>query len=92
MGDPNNTDAMRMAVYHDPDEEYSYRSFALKESEDVANIRKSYRPFLMSEEIAASDWISKLELSTTLKMVDQLLQSGNDRLKVLVLYGSMRQR
>ncbi|KAH8699329.1 flavoprotein-like protein [Phaeosphaeriaceae sp. PMI808] len=92
MGDLNNSYAMRMVEFHDPDEEYSYRSFAIPESEDDINIRKSYRPFLTSEEIAACDWISKLELSTTSKMVDQLLQSKNDRLKVLVLYGSMRER
>jgi len=34
-----------------------------------------------------------LELSTVLRMVDtQVLQRGDDRLRVVVLYGSMRQR
>jgi arsenic resistance protein ArsH len=92
MGDINNTSAIRPSAFLKPDIEYSRRSFAFAEAEDNSEIRKLYRPFLMAEEITNSDWISRVELSTALKMVEQLLQCRNDRLKVLVLYGSMRKR
>ncbi|KAF2475106.1 arsenate resistance ArsH [Lindgomyces ingoldianus] len=93
MGDLNNTSAMRHTVQFGPDPAYSYRSFAITELEDDAKIRRLYRPFLSDPAVAQNDWVSKLELSTALKMVEQhLSDSSNDRLKVLVLYGSLRRR
>jgi arsenic resistance protein ArsH len=47
----------------------------------------------LDETISNNDWIAKLELSTALKMVEEeILAKGQDRLRVLVLYGSMRSR
>lgn len=60
---------------------------------DDAVIRDKYRPFLLDERVAASDWISKLELDTVEDMVRADLAATNgDRLRVLVLYGSLRAR
>jgi len=71
---------------------YRHMSHAIHASEDDPQIRRQYRPWV-DDESCASDWVDSLELSTVLKMVDyQVLKSGGDRLKVLVLYGSMRQR
>ena len=71
---------------------FSYRSLAISEADDDETIRKNYRPFLLAPEITAQDWISRLELGTVVKMSeDDLLRTGT-RLKVLVLYGSLRQR
>jgi arsenical resistance protein ArsH len=93
MGDLNNTSAIRHAIQFNPDPDYSYRSFATPEVDDDSTVRNVYRPFLLDPQVAQNDWIAKLELSTALKLVEQHLgDSGNDRLKVLVLYGSLRKR
>lgn len=93
MGDLNNTRAARTVVTFEPDSTYSNRSLAIPEHEDDLGIRKAYRPFLLPPNVAQHDWIAKLELSTVLQMVEGHLQaSGNDRMKVLVLYGSLRKR
>jgi arsenic resistance protein ArsH len=55
-------------------------------------IRKAYRPFLLNPEVTSTDWISKLELSTVAKLAEEDLQKSGERLKVLVLYGSLRER
>jgi arsenic resistance protein ArsH len=93
-GDLNNTSAERPKNEIAVDSAYRYRSFALSLSEDDLNVRQHYRPFLLDDAASANDWIAQLELSTVLKMVDtQVFQSGDgDRLKVLVLHGSMRKR
>jgi len=67
-------------------------SLALPETEDDPTIRQKYRPFLTATE--KQDWINALELKTALSMVQQDLQkeSSQGRLKVLVLYGSLRRR
>ncbi|ODM19472.1 hypothetical protein SI65_04456 [Aspergillus cristatus] len=67
-------------------------SLALPETEDDPTIRQKYRPFLTATE--EQDWINALELNTALSMVQQDLQkeSSQGRLKVLVLYGSLRRR
>ena len=50
-------------------------------------------PFLLDETVKRNDWISTLELSTVLRMVDwDLAESGGERIKVLVLFGSLRNR
>ncbi len=92
-GDLNNVTVERARRELEVDPAYHKQSFAIPEYQDDAEIRRKYRPFLLDEETSKSDWISQLELSTVLKMVkDQGLSSGQDRLRVLVLHGSMRNR
>jgi hypothetical protein len=65
----------------------------ITESQDDAAIRSKYRPFLLDERVAQSDWISKLELDSVEEMVQADLAATNgDRLRVLVIYGSLRSR
>ncbi|KAH6866462.1 flavoprotein-like protein [Alternaria rosae] len=92
-GDLNNTSAERARAELAIDPEYRRRSLAIPPSEDDAEIRKAYRPFILEGKDTEDDWVAQLELSTALKMVDtQLLQRGDDRLRVVVLHGSMRSR
>ena len=92
-GDLNNTAAERVRREFEVDLAYGKRTFAIPQSLDDAEVRRKYRPFLLDEETSKSDWVSQLELSTALKMVeDQILNSGQDRPRVLVLHGSMRNR
>lgn len=75
------------------DPTYSYQSFAIQANEDDVEIRDRYRPFLLPNQLAADDWVAKLELSTGLKMVQtEILDKKLDRLRILVLYGSLRTR
>jgi arsenic resistance protein ArsH len=92
-GDLNNTAAERIRNELEVDPAYRSRSFAIPESQDDPEIRRNYRPFLLDDETSRSDWVSQLELSTALKMVEsQTLNSGQNRLRVLVLHGSLRSR
>ena len=91
-GDLNNTSAMRTVVLPPVDPSYAGRSLALSEEEDDPAVREKYRPFILDPEITAGDWISRLELSTALKMADADMQTTGERLRVLVLYGSLRKR
>jgi arsenic resistance protein ArsH len=92
-GDLNNTSAERARIELAVDPAYSRVSLAIPSSEDDPLVRKSYRPFLVNGEEEKDDWVAQLELSTALKMVEtQILQRGDDRLRIVVLYGSMRQR
>jgi len=92
-GDLNNTSAERARTELDIDPAYQGRSLAIPPSEDDVEVRKAYRPFILEGKDAEDDWVAELELSTALKMVDtQLLQRGDDRLRVVVLHGSMRSR
>lgn len=92
-GDLNNTSAARRKVDIEPDAAYLDRTLAIPASKDDADVREKYRPFLRDESIANTDWIAKLELSTVMKMAEEdIKRNGGDRLKVLVLYGSMRSR
>ena len=93
MGDLNNTAAARVHIQLEVDPAYQLRSFPIPLSEDDAEIRKLYRPFLLDQAVTTSDWVSRLELSSTLKMVEaEIISKKEDRLKVLVLYGSLRSR
>jgi arsenic resistance protein ArsH len=48
---------------------------------------------LLSDVHADDDWVARLELSTALKMVEsEIINQGQPRLRILVLYGSMRNR
>jgi len=92
-GNLNNTAAERNRVQIVIDSAYRGVSFAIPPDQDDALIRKLYRPFLLDDVYSNHDWIAQLELSTILKMVDlHVFQNGGERLKVLVLYGSMRKR
>ncbi|KAI4640687.1 hypothetical protein J4E93_008277 [Alternaria ventricosa] len=92
-GDLNNTSAERARAELEIDPAYQGRSLAIPPSEDDVEVRKAYRPFILEGKDAEDDWVAQLELSTALKMVDtQLLQRGDDRLRVVVLHGSMRSR
>lgn len=66
-------------------------SLAILESEDNADIRQRYRPFLLADD-TAEDWVNRLELTTAMEMAAQELRKSNNRIKVLVLYGSLRRR
>jgi arsenic resistance protein ArsH len=65
---------------------------AISEAEDDPEIRAKYRPFLLDAEVEATDWISQLELETAITMAEENLARTKSRLKVLVLYGSLRKR
>jgi hypothetical protein len=65
---------------------------AISAAEDDVEIRSKYRPFLLSPEVEATDWISQLELETTISMSEADLKKTGKRLRVLVLYGSLRAR
>jgi arsenic resistance protein ArsH len=92
-GDLNNTAAERARRELEVDPAYRRQSFAISQSQDDPEVRRKYRPFLLDEETSSSDWVAQLELSTALKMVEsQILKGGQDRLRVLVLHGSMRNR
>lgn len=66
------------------------RSLAVPENEDDLDIRRKYRPFIRDD--AETDWVSALELTKVLNLAESNLQATNKRLKVLVLYGSLRRR
>lgn len=91
-GDLNNATAARATIHIVPDSAYMHSSLAIPESEDERQIRESYRPFLMDATTSSQDWVDALELSTVMKMVDDDLKSAGERLKVLVLFGSLRKR
>ncbi|EJT75214.1 hypothetical protein GGTG_05151 [Gaeumannomyces tritici R3-111a-1] len=91
MGDLNNTAAAREQLLPVADPAYRFRSFSIHDDDPA--VRKRYRPFLLGDEISNSDWVMKLELAAAAKMVEtEILSQGKDRLRVLVLYGSLRSR
>lgn len=67
-------------------------TLAISPEEDDADVRVKYRPFLLDAETEASDWISELELEAVADLAQQDLARTKSRLKVLVLYGSLRKR
>ena len=91
-GDLNNIHSARATSKLPADPDYSYRSFAIEDDNDAVD-RHLYRPFLLSESFAANDWVGQLDLSTVLKLVDsEILDKKQERLRILVLYGSLRSR
>ena len=92
QGDLNNASATRPHLPIKADSEYRYRSLAITESDDDPEIRSTYRPFLLEKQPDMRDWIEDLELATVTKMVAEDLERTGQRLKVLVLFGSLRQR
>ncbi|KAK3669718.1 hypothetical protein LTR78_010401 [Recurvomyces mirabilis] len=92
-GDLNNTAVLRKTIITVPDPPYARRTLAVPEGEDDSAIRAKFRPFLLHDDLASSDWVARLELSTALKMAEADMQrTDGDRLKVMVLFGSMRSR
>ncbi|CAG7562664.1 unnamed protein product [Fusarium equiseti] len=92
-GDLNNTQAGRTAVEFAADPCFKHKSFAIPRDQDDASIRDQYRPYLFEGEMLSDDWIADLELSTAMKMVQsEILDNKLDRLRILVLYGSLRSR
>ncbi|KAJ6189684.1 hypothetical protein N7519_004592 [Penicillium mononematosum] len=74
-----------------PQADASYRTLALSPSEDSPDIRQKYRPFILDDN-SSEDWVNKLDLATATDMAENNLRVTNQRLKVLVLYGSLRRR
>lgn len=91
-GDLNNISVMRFVEPPARNPTFAFTSLAPSVSEDDAAIRTKYRPFLLSEEVMLTDWVSKLELATATEMAYGDLVKTGSRLKVLVLYGSLRKR
>ena len=92
QGDLNNISAARPSASIELDPDYSYRSLAITEDDDDPKIRKEYRPFLLKKNVNGEDWIEHLELATVTKMASEDIQRTNERPKVLVLFGSLRER
>ncbi|KAK5148461.1 hypothetical protein LTR04_000646 [Oleoguttula sp. CCFEE 6159] len=69
-----------------------YRTLAISKEDDDAEMREKYRPFLLSEVEAVDDWVAPLELDYAMDMVEESFAKAEPRLKVLVLYGSLRER
>jgi len=91
-GDLNNTSAARFVEKPVIEPSYSFKSLAISEAEDDADIRAKYRPFLLDERVRRTDWVAKLELATATMMAETDLLETGDRLKILMLYGSLRKR
>ena len=92
-GDINNVHAARATNRAAIDPSYSHVSLAIPAHEDDAHVRQLYRPFLLHSQFISNDWVAQLELSTALKMVQtEILDRKLDRLRILVLYGSLRSR
>ncbi|KAK9452449.1 flavoprotein-like protein [Dipodascopsis uninucleata] len=91
VAQPMTTSTLESETHYGKAQTSEYRSLALLESEDDLVIRQKYRPFILGDS-AAEDWVSSLELTTVLNMAENDLRETNKRLKVLVLYGSLRRR
>ncbi|KAL8914209.1 MAG: hypothetical protein Q9171_001080 [Xanthocarpia ochracea] len=70
--------------------EIDCRSLSIRESDDDPS-RKRYRPYLLEKEGNTADWFDDLELGTVTTMAAEYLQRTRERMKVLVLFGSLRQ-
>ncbi|RPA95389.1 arsenate resistance ArsH [Choiromyces venosus 120613-1] len=53
---------------------------------------RKYRPYLLPKQEAEKDWITELELDTVERISREHLQRGEEPLRILVLYGSLRER
>lgn len=91
-GDLNNVSAMRFTKPPVLDPDFAYRSLAIPAEDDDPEVRIRYRPYLLPAESQPTDWVSRLELATVTKMAYEDFQKTLSRPKILVLYGSLRQR
>lgn len=90
QGDLNNTASMRKVEKLIAKPEFAHRSLAMSAKADDKNAK--YRPFLLDDAISENDWVSKLELANVTEMAQRDIAINGQRLRVLVLYGSMRSR
>ncbi len=88
----NHTSAARPFVTMKAGADSGLRSLAIRECDDEPGIREKYRPFLLGKEDDKADWVDDLELDTVIELAAENMQKTGERLKVLVLYGSLRQR
>jgi arsenical resistance protein ArsH len=91
-GDLNNVSAMRETGMPTRDPEYAYRTLAIPAKTEDPDFRQRYRPFMSEESSQNTDWVSRLELATVTKMAEEDIKRTGQRLRVLVLYGSLRTR
>lgn len=89
-GDLNNTTSMRKVEKLIAKPEFAHRSLAMSSKADDKSAK--YRPFLLDDAISENDWVSKLELATVTEMAQRDIAINGQRLRVLVLYGSLRSR
>lgn len=92
QGDLNNTSSMRQTEEIRANSDFAYQSLAIPVEEDEPETANKYRPFVLDSAIAAEDWVSKLELATVTEMAHDDIAKTGQRLRVLVLYGSLRRR
>jgi arsenic resistance protein ArsH len=92
QGDLNNVASMRKTETIQGNPDFAYHSLAIPKEEDEVDVRNKYRPFLLDATVEESDWVAKLELATVTEMAQRDITKTGERLKVLVLYGSLRQR
>jgi hypothetical protein len=91
-GDLNNTSAARVSRRPKIDPAFAFRSLAIPITTDDELVRQKYRPFLLDPAVESSDWVSRLELATAAKMAHYDIERTGERLRVLVLFGSLRKR
>lgn len=91
-GDLNNVSSMRKGQVLMTDHSFAFTSLAIPEETDDAQIRRTYRPFLMNLSKPNTDWVNRLELAKVTQMSHESIESTGERLKILVLYGSLRAR
>lgn len=91
-GDLNNTASMRVVLKPQRHPDFAFRSLAIPASIDHSTLRSRYRPFLLPDKIQCDDWVSRLELATVTEMAYNDFKITGERIKVLILYGSLRQR
>ncbi|KAF4553943.1 Hypothetical protein D9617_5g068180 [Elsinoe fawcettii] len=93
QGDLNNTSSMRAVDKVAANSDFAFRPLAIPvDQEGEPEIRARYRPFLLDDSISADDWVAKLELATVTEMAHLDILKTGQRLRVLVLYGSLRKR
>ncbi len=88
----NLTSATRPFVTMRQGADSGVHSLAIRDCDDEAGIREKYRPFLLDKEDSKADWVAELELDTVTTMAAENMQRTGERLKVMVLYGSLRKR
>lgn len=93
QGDLNNTASMRNVDKIVANPELAHLSLAIPVNEEHdTDTRAKYRPFLLEDDVAAGDWVARLELATATEMAQNHIAFTGQRLRILVLYGSLRSR
>lgn len=90
--DLSKTCEMRVSRKIEINPAFTHCSLALTAAVDDKDVRDRYRPFILDPLVESTDWVSRLELATVTKLaLENFLRTG-ERLRVLVLYGSLRIR